>query len=194
METFLSLAIDAGANVQTLFWKTSGVLATEAAHEGGFGLNFDIFETNLINLAILLYVLFYFGRKVVGNLLSERRSTIETAIREAEERKQKAAGALAEQQQKLAQAQTKAEQIRADAEKSAKAAGEAILAKAVKDVDRLKADASRDMEVERDRAIAELRQRVAKLALEQAESQLQSRLDDNAQQRLVDRSIALLGG
>jgi F-type H+-transporting ATPase subunit b len=194
METFLSLALDAGVSVQTLFLKTEGILA-EAAHEGGgFGINFDIFETNLINLAILLYVLFYFGRKVIGNLLSERRSTIETAIREAEERQQAAAGSLAEQQQKLAQAQAKAEQIRADAETSAKVARESILAKAAKDVERLQSDASRDLEAERDRAIADLRQRVATLALEQTESQLQSRLDDTAQQRLVDRSIALLGG
>jgi len=37
--------------------------AHEAAEKGGFGINFDIFEANLINLAILIGVLIYFGRK-----------------------------------------------------------------------------------------------------------------------------------
>ncbi|MEM1254426.1 MAG: F0F1 ATP synthase subunit B, partial [Cyanobacteria bacterium P01_H01_bin.21] len=32
-----------------------------ASEEGGFGLNFDILETNLINLVIIIGVLVYFG-------------------------------------------------------------------------------------------------------------------------------------
>jgi len=50
------------------------LLATEASGEGGFGLNFDILETNLINLVIIIAVLFYFGRGFVGKILTERRS------------------------------------------------------------------------------------------------------------------------
>ena len=50
------------------------LLATEASGEGGFGLNFDILETNLINLVIIIAVLFYFGVRIVGKILTERRS------------------------------------------------------------------------------------------------------------------------
>jgi F-type H+-transporting ATPase subunit b len=53
------------------------LLATEASREGGFGFNFDILETNLINLVIIIAVLFYFGRGFVGKILTERRSGIE---------------------------------------------------------------------------------------------------------------------
>jgi F-type H+-transporting ATPase subunit b len=60
------------------------LLATEASGEGGFGLNFDILETNLINLVIIIAVLFYFGRGFVGKILTERRSAIQEAIQEAE--------------------------------------------------------------------------------------------------------------
>ena len=176
---------------------TFSFLATEAAHaveSGGFGLNFDILETNLINLAIIIGVLFYFGRKVVGNTLSERRSNIEQEIREAEKRQKEAAASLADAQQKLAQAQAEAERIRAAAEESAKAAREAILSQATKDIERLKETAAKDLESERDRAIAELRERVAALAIERVESQLKDHLDHSAQQQLIDRSIAILGG
>jgi F-type H+-transporting ATPase subunit b len=169
-------------------------LATEASHEGGFGLNFDIFETNLINLVIVIGVVFYFGRGFLGKILSERRAGIEEAINDAEKRQKDAAAALAEEQQKLTQAQAEAERIRATAEENAKAAKQAILAQAAQDVERMKADAGKELDAERERAIAQLRAIVASMALERVENQLKTTLDDNAQHQLIDRSIALLGG
>ncbi len=55
MGTFLLLAAEANAVHSEL---------AEGAAEGGFGLNLDLFETNLVNLAILVGILFYFGRKL----------------------------------------------------------------------------------------------------------------------------------
>jgi F-type H+-transporting ATPase subunit b len=169
-------------------------VAAEGGSEGGFGLNFDILETNLINLVIILGVLFFFGRKFLGNILSERRAKIEEAIRDAEKRQKDAAAALADAQQKLAKAQAEAEKIRASAEESAQAARTAILEASLQDVERMKATAVQGLNTERDRAIAELRQRVAALAMERVESQLRDRLDESAQHQLIDRSIALIGG
>lgn len=165
-----------------------------AASEGGFGLNLDIFETNIINLVIVIGVLVYFGRNVLGKILAERRESIESAIAEAEKRQKDAAAALAEQQQKLTQAHAEANRIRAEAETRAKAAKEVILAQAKKDVERLQAEAVQDLSASQERAIAELRQRVTAMALQNVESQLKTQLDESKQQQLVDRSIALLGG
>ena len=86
------------------------------AGEGGFGLNVDILETNIINIAILVGVLFYFGRKVISNILSERRLNIETEIKAAEQRAKEAAAALSDAQQKLTQSQAEAQRIRSSAE------------------------------------------------------------------------------
>ncbi|MCC3415326.1 MAG: F0F1 ATP synthase subunit B [Microcoleus sp. PH2017_29_MFU_D_A] len=170
------------------------LLATEASTEGGFGLNFDILETNLINLSIVIGLLFYFGRGFLGNILGERRSAIEEAIKDAETRQKDAAAALAEQQQKLTQAQAEAERIRSAAEANAIVAKEAILAQAAQEVERMKATAGQELEAERERAIAQLRSTVVSLALAKVEGELKTRLDDNAQNHLIDRSIALLGG
>ena len=170
------------------------VLATEAHGEGGFGLNFDILETNLINLSILIGVLLYFGTKIVGKTLSDRQGRIAEAVQEAEERQRKAAEALADGQQKLAQAQAEAERIRKAAQETAQVAREEILAQSAQDVLRLKETAQQDLNTEQERAIAELRQRVVALAMARVESQLRSQLDDSAQHKLIDRSIALLGG
>jgi F-type H+-transporting ATPase subunit b len=166
---------------------------TAAAEHGGFGFNFDILEANLINLAILIGILFYFGRGVISNIITERRTRIETAITEAEQRSKQAADALADAQQNLTQAQAEAQRILKAAEASAQAAREAILAKAAQDIETLKKSASDDLSAAQEKAIAELRQRIAVLAIQEVEAQLVAQLDDSTQSKLVDRSIALLG-
>ena len=182
MGTFLWLATQAGAEL------------AEVAEEHGFGLNFDILETNLINLAIIIFVLVYFGRNFLGGILTERRSRIEEAIRSAEERQRKAAAALEEQNQKLAQAQAEAERIKQQAQESAKKVREEILAQAAQDVERMRQSAAQEESSNQEKVLGELCQRAAALGVEQVEAHLKTNLSDSTQHQLVDRSIALLGG
>lgn len=169
------------------------LLAAEAEHSG-FGLNLDLLETNLINLAIIIGVLVYFGKKSLGKTLSDRQVQIETAIKEAEQRKEKAAAALAEQQQKLAQAQAEAARIRQEAETRAEAVRAAVMKQAEEDVERMKAAAAQDLTTQQDRVMNELRQRIATLAMQKAEQQLRSEVGEDTQRQLIDRSIARIGG
>ncbi|MBU6229067.1 MAG: F0F1 ATP synthase subunit B [Cyanobacteria bacterium REEB459] len=166
-------------------------LATE---EGGVGLNFDILETNLINLVIIIGVLVYFGGKFLGKTLSTRKLGIETAIVEAEQLKQQAAAALAEQQQKLAQAQDEAGRILAEAELTAQRARETILAQAQADVERLRATAAQDLSTQETKVMRELQQRIAALAIARTEAELPQRLNEDLQRHLVDASIAMIAG
>ncbi len=165
-------------------------LATEA----GFGLNFNLLETNLINLVIIIGVLFYFGRQFLGNLLSARRERIESEISEAEQRAERAAAQLAEAQQKLAQAKSEAERIRSRAAETAQRAKERVLADGRAEVERIRENAAQDVSSEQERAIAEIRDRIAKQALARSEARLQEILDESAQAQLLERSIAQLGG
>lgn len=172
-----------------------GLLATAAeVEERGFGLNFDILDTNLINLAIIVALLVYGGRNFLGNILSERKAAIEAELAEVEQKNKEAQSALADQKAKLAQAKTEAERLIATAHDNAKAAREAILAQAAQDVERLKASAAQDLNAEQERAIAQLRQRVVTLALQDAEAKAAQQLDGSAQRKLIDRSLAMLGG
>ncbi len=162
--------------------------------EGGFGLNLDILDTNLFNLTILLGILIYYGRGFFSNLMKERNSKIAEQIQEAEKKQQSAAAALQEQQQKLAEAEQTAEKIRQDALANAEKTKQAILAQGEKEVERLRATAVADLNSEQAKVIAELRQRVAALAIERVETQLPQMLNDEAQNQLIESSIARLGG
>ncbi|MGF1522921.1 MAG: F0F1 ATP synthase subunit B [Leptolyngbyaceae cyanobacterium] len=161
--------------------------------EGGFGFNFDILETNLINLAIVIGVLIYFGSKFLGNTLASRRAAIEEAIKDAESRQRKATADLAEQQQNLAQAQFKAKEIVETAKQNAAKVRDDILAQAQVDIERMQAAAQQDMSSQEERVMRELRQRIAELAMTRVENELPNRLNADLQSSLIDKSISLLG-
>jgi F-type H+-transporting ATPase subunit b len=172
------------------------LLATEAkeAAAEGFGINTDILGTNLFNVSILLGLIIFYGRKVLGQILGERQSKIAEALAEAETRKNSAATALADEQKKLAQAKQEAEKIINNARDRAKVVATDIAAQADVDIQRMRESAAKDLSAEQDRVLVELRQRITALALANVESQLSGGLEESVQQTLIDRSLANLGG
>jgi F-type H+-transporting ATPase subunit b len=163
------------------------------AGKGGVGLNLDLIETNLFNLTLVLGFVIVFGRKVLTEILSERRALIETAIKDTEARQKQAAAALEVAKQNLAQAKAEAETIRQSAVTSAASVKAEIAAKAVADIERMQQLAAADTSTEQDKAIAELRARITALAIEKAEAQFKKLLTESAQSTLIDRSIAMVG-
>jgi F-type H+-transporting ATPase subunit b len=168
-------------------------LATEEV-SGGFGLNLDILGSNLINLAIVVGLLIFYGGKFVGNILTERRAKIEEEITEAETRASEAAAAVAQAQKDLTQAKTKAGQIKAEAEVTAQRVSAEILAQGDKEIERMKAAAGQELDGERAKVIAELKRTIAVLAIEKAQGQLKESLNEEMQGRLISRAVGQLGG
>ncbi len=167
-------------------------LAGEMVEHSGFGINKDIFQTNLINIAIILVLLIYAGRGFLGKILSQRLESIETAIKDAETRKLKSAEQLANQQKKLAEVQAECDRLRIQAEADAKTASDTILATIAADIERLKASAAQELATEQERVIMQLRQQVVQKSLVQVKAYFDRGLSEATQQELVDRSISLL--
>jgi F-type H+-transporting ATPase subunit b len=170
------------------------LLFLATAGKGGVSLNTDLIEANLFNLTVVLVFVFVFGRKVLTNILTERRDAIETAIKDSEDRQKQALSALAGAKKNLAQAQAEAESIRQAAITGAANAKAEIAAKVATDIERMQQLAAANNDTEQDKAIAELRARVTNLAMERAQAQLSKLLTKSAQTELIDRSIEMVGG
>jgi F-type H+-transporting ATPase subunit b len=168
------------------------LLASEA--ESGFGLNSNILETNVINLAIIFGLIYYVGSGFLKQTLDDRREAIVKELEESERRRTEAETKLSTAQAQLADAKAEAERIMAQAQKSAQQSRDAIAAQAQADVARMKATAAQDLSAEQERVVTELRQRAVSLAMAKVAEQLPGRLDGGSQQRLVDNAIAALGG
>jgi F-type H+-transporting ATPase subunit b len=168
-------------------------LPTLLAHHGGFGLNLNLFETNLINLVIVIGVLVWFLKGFLGGILERRRQAILAELGDAEQRLEAATQALTQAQQDLAAAQQKADRIRLDGQARADAVRTDSEQRTIEEMARMKEDATADLQAEASRVTDLLRREAARRAIDQALSTLPGKLDDAAQARLIDQSIQTLG-
>jgi F-type H+-transporting ATPase subunit b len=162
--------------------------------EGGFGLNLDIFEANLVNLIILDGGLFYLLSGALSESLSERQQKILGAIQESEEKLQEATVRLTEGETKLAQAQMVIASIQKDAEQTAEQVKSLILTNGKAEIERLTATAKMQIGTIEARVRKQISDYVATLALQRITMQLEGKLNSSLQQQIIDRNISKLAG
>ena len=171
---------------------TFSALPLLASH-AGFGLNLNLFETNIINLAVLIAALVWFLKGFLGGILERRRTSILADLKDAEDRLAKAATSLAEAQQGLTQAQERAEKIVVDGTARAAAIRQEGERRSIDEIARIKESATTDLANEASRVSAQLRRETARQAVEQALAGLTGKLDDQVHASLIDQSIQSLG-
>ena len=155
----------------------------------GFGLNLNIFETNVLNWAVVVFGLYKFLPGFLGKMLVKRREGILLELKDAEDRLKTASDALTKAQADLALAQEKANQIKADSLKRSEAIKLDSEKKAIEEMARIKQSAISDESSEASRAISQLRKEAVELAIEKALDSLPKKLDQATQENLVTRSI-----
>ncbi|WP_247218099.1 F0F1 ATP synthase subunit B [Synechococcus sp. C9] len=164
--------------------------------EEGAGVRFnpDLLGTNALNIFLVLGLLIYYGRGFLGNLLGERQQTIAQTIQRAETAQKEAAATLKTAQHNLAQAQAMAAQLKQEGLAKAEQMRADLLALAAQEVERIGLQAQQSIELEQERTVAAIRQRITELTLAYVTAQLQQRLTPEMQSRLIDQGIARLGG
>ena len=160
--------------------------------DGGVSLNFDIFEANLVNLALLDGGLFYLLSGALSESLSERQSKILGAIQESEEKLQEATQRLTEGETQLAQAQIVIESIQKDAQQTAVQVKSTILTDGKTEIERLTATAKAQINTIENRVRKQISDYVATLALQRITMQLEGKLNSSLQQQIIDRNISKL--
>ena len=160
------------------------LLATE-----GFGLNFDLFETNILNWAVVVFGLYKFLPGFLGKMLQKRREGILLELKDAEDRLLNATQALEKAKKDLSLAEEKASQIKADSLKRSESIRMESEKKAIEEMARIKQSAISDESSEASRAISQLRKEAVELAIKKALDSLPNRLDKSKQENLVTQSI-----
>jgi len=167
---------------------TSLIFASE-----GFGLNLNIFETNIINLAVVVFGLYKFLPGFLGKILERRRTTILSDLKEAEERLSQAQDSLLKAKDELASAKQKADKIKSDCKSRAEAIRLESEKRTVEEMARIKQGAASDLNAEAARVTSQLRKEAAELAIEKALAILPKKLDSNTQDNFLKQSIKNIG-
>ena len=159
----------------------------------GFGLNLDLFETNIINLAVVIFGLYKFLPGFLGKILEKRRTTILTDLKDAEDRLIQAKNSLSKAKDELASAKQKAEKIRNDCKARAEAIRLDSEKRTVEEMARIKQGAASDLTAEAARVTSQLRKEAAELAIEKALAILPKKLDSSTQDNFLKQSIKNIG-
>tara|TARA_Y100000589_G_scaffold183007_1_gene173343 strand:+ start:736 stop:1248 length:513 start_codon:yes stop_codon:yes gene_type:complete len=155
----------------------------------GFGLNLNLFETNVINWAVVIFGLYKFLPGFLGKMLQKRREGILLELKDAEERLKSANKAFDQAKADLSLAKEKADQIKEDSLKRSEAIRIESEKKAIEEMARIKQSAISDESAEAARAISRLRKEAVELAIKKALDALPSKLDQDTQANLVTQSI-----
>ena len=167
---------------------SSLILASE-----GFGLNLNLFETNIINLVVVIFGLYKFLPGFVGKILERRRTAILSDLKDAEERLIQANNSLSKAKEELASAKQKADKIRNDCKARAESIRLESEKKTVEEMARIKQGAASDLNAEAARVTTQLRKEAAQLAIDKALAILPTKLDSKTQDNFLKQSIKNMG-
>jgi F-type H+-transporting ATPase subunit b len=136
----------------------------------GFGFNTNLYETNILNLTVVLIVVI----KVVGDalrtLLNERRQMILSTLQEADQKAREARKRLEQARRDLEETRVRAQDIRMQTAQTIDFENEAMKERLTRDLSRLKERGSQAIELERQRISKLVSEKISSLALISAET------------------------
>ncbi|WP_135557546.1 F0F1 ATP synthase subunit B [Paenibacillus cymbidii] len=154
-------------------------------------------ETTVIAIIAFLLLLWLLSKYAFGPLfgiMEQRRQLIEDQIGTAERNRQEAQALLAEQQQAIQNARKDAHEILEQARKTSGKQADELIAAAKAETVRLKEEALRDIETEKNKAVAALRSQVSAMSVLIASKIIEKQVDEKAQQELVEKYLKEVGG
>lgn len=154
----------------------------------------------LVVFFIVLFVLKKWAIPPIQKAIDDRRAMIEDSINHAEQTRKEADALLADYRQRLTEARAQADDIVARARKAADQREADALEAGRKEREELLAQTRKEIQLETEKSLQDLRREVASLTVIATEKVTRKSLDSADQQRLVDEALgevdfsALTGG
>lgn len=149
------------------------------------GINFGFLIAQIINFAVIFFLLrkFVWGRLL--DTIDDRREAIEKGLEDARIAAEARANAEKEAENIKAAARAEAQKIVADARGRGEEAGKDVLAKANTDAEAIRGEARVKAEEERSQLLSDMRGQVISLAMAAANRLIGESIDEKKQQQIV---------
>jgi F-type H+-transporting ATPase subunit b len=154
-------------------------------------------ETTIIAIVAFLILYLLLKKYAFGPLFSimeQRQKLIQDQIGGAEKSRQEAERLLAEQQQAIQNAKKDAHDILEQARQTSTKQADELIAAAKAEASRIKDDALRDIEAEKNKAVAALRSQVSAMSVLIASKIIEKQVDEQSQKELIDQYLKEVGG
>ena len=146
----------------------------------------------VLSFGILLFVLYKYAFPGILSALEEREKKIKDSLDQAEHHRSEAERNLKEYEAKLNSAAKEAEGILAAAKERAQRLMEENEQRLTTEAERIKGDATREIDQERRKAIQEIRAQATELALMVAEKVVQRSLNEADHRKFADEALEAL--
>ena len=159
----------------------------------GSGFNGGDILFQLVMFMILLLLMKKFAWGPLMGIMKQREDHIAGEIEAAEKSRIEAKKQLEEQRQLLKEARQDAQELIENARKQGALQREDVISAARAESDRMKESALREIETEKDQAVAALREQVATLSVLIASKVIEKELTLEEQQQLINETIEKAG-
>ena len=146
-----------------------------------------------INIFILFFALSYLLFNPARDYLEKRRNKIAGDLQNAKENKEEALALKAEYESRLREINKEAEQILDEARKKAKKQEAEIVAEAREEAGRILARADREIELEKKKALEDVKQEMVSIASMMAAKAMAASIDVKIQDALIEETLKEMG-
>ena len=151
------------------------------------------FLAQICNLMIQLVIFKKFLLKPIKQVIADRKAKADSEIADAQKLRTEAEAMKAEYEQNLQNARAEANEIVANAQKTATARGEEIVGEARAQAAALKQKAEADIAQERKKAVNEVKDEIGGIAMEIASKVVEREISERDHQALIDEFIENVG-
>lgn len=154
-------------------------------------------ESTVIALLAFGILYWFLSKKIFGPLfgvIEKRRELVQSQISSAEQNRKQAEQLLEEQKRAIQQAKQDAHNIIEQARVVSSKTADEIVTAAKTESARIKEEALRDIENEKNKAVAALRSQVSAMSVLIASKIIEKQIDEKAQQELVEKYLKEVGG
>ncbi len=144
----------------------------------------------IIVFLVLAFLLMKFAWKPLLAMLEKREDNIKLALLDAEKARDELANVKEDTEKLLNEARTESQAIVAAGKKNAERMQEEIVDKAQSKSDVLLADAKKQIQLEKDRAITDVRAEVVNLSMQVAEKLIKKNLSKEDNLKLINESLS----
>jgi F-type H+-transporting ATPase subunit b len=154
-----------------------------------FHIDWKLILAQLVNFAIIFFVLKKFAYGPMMKLMSDRSEKIEKGIKDAESAHKKIIEIAEKEKVILVRARKQAQEIIARAEEVAVKSKEEIVVSAKQQSEKILADAGKTIEIEKNKMFAEVKTQVAELVIAATGKVIDEKMDSQKDKEIIEKAI-----
>ena len=154
-----------------------------------FHIDIKLLIAQLVNFAIVVWVLYKFAYGPILKTLNERTDKIDKGLKDAEASQKKMTEITEQEKKVLAEARQEAQKIITQAEANARKSKDEIAADAKRQSEKILQDAEKKIEEDKNKMIAEVKKEIAGLVVAATEKMIGEKMDGKKDEELVSKIL-----